>query len=257
MSDTSVTDSNRKPATLDGQTRPLLRGENVLIRTSILFLTLAFVASPAFGQNYGPTAPQKGAVAGGIAGAILGGIAGHQNDETPEGIAIGGAVGAIAGGLLGKAKENQVAREYQHQQYHRQQNQILQHQRQQQIKEAVSINDVISLAQTGVGDSLIINQIRSNGVRQKIGVREIISMHQNGVSELVINEMQQRSIHGIAQPAATVAGRSVVVDRPVVVEHRPIVVDQRPVVVASQPRVIVGPHKSYRTPPRGGYYRYR
>ncbi|MFK7767925.1 MAG: glycine zipper domain-containing protein [Mariniblastus sp.] len=211
----------------------------MLIRFSVMFLTLALVASPAVAQSYnrtvGPTTPQKAAVAGGIAGAILGGIAGHQNDETPEGIAIGGAVGAIAGGLLGKAKENQMVRDYHQQQYQQQQQVVRHQQRQQQIKEAVSVNDAISLAQTGVGDTLIINQIRSNGVRQKIGVREIISMHQNGVSELVINEMQKTSLAGIAQPVQTA-------------------VATRPVYIQPQPRVIVERREVYQMPSRSSHY---
>ena len=150
------------------------------IRIVISLLVVTFVASPLYAQNRS----QQGAVAGGIAGAILGGIAGHQNDETPEGIAIGGAVGAIAGGLLGRSQDDQMVRDYQIQQQRAFQNQ-------QRIQAAVSVQDVITLAQTGVSDSLIINQMRNNGVRQKIGVNEIITLHRNGVSELVINEMQK------------------------------------------------------------------
>ena len=84
----------------------------MLIRISVLLLAVAVFATPAFGQSRS----QQSAVAGGIAGAILGGIAGHQNDETPEGIAIGGAVGAIAGGLLGKSQDEQMMRDYRYQQ---------------------------------------------------------------------------------------------------------------------------------------------
>ena len=238
------------------------------IRLTITFLALAFIASPLNAQ----TQTQKGAVAGGVAGAILGGIAGHQNDETPEGIAIGGAVGAIAGGLLGRAQDNQIVRDYQHQQHRAQQHQQQVFQQQQRIQAAVSVNDVITLAQSGVNDTLIINQMRSSGVRQKIGVREIIVMHQNGVSEAVIHEMQQIGAAGVAvassQPIGgyqrpvgpTVVKQPVLIDRPVVVTPRPVV-SPRPV-YRPQPTIVVDQYRRPSVPQRsarrhpGHYHRY-
>lgn len=197
-------------------------------------MTLMFVSSPCFGQSQA----QEGAIVGGIAGAILGGIAGHQNDETPEGIAIGGAVGAIAGGLLGRAKEDQMIRDYQTQR-------IQSQQYAQRVKAAVSVNDVIALARSGVGDALIINQIRSKGVRQEIGVNEIITMHQNGVTETVINQMQ-RTWQAGPVPTAVIQSRPVIVDqRPIVVGPRPITFEYRRPVVYPQPTIVIQRHGSH------------
>jgi len=209
------------------------RGEQVLIRISVVMLTLALFATPAFGQSRA----QEGAVAGGIAGAILGGIAGHQNDETPEGIAIGGAVGAIAGGLLGRSQDDQMMRDYRYQQYETQQYQ-------ERVQAAVSIQDAISLSRSGLSDNLIVNQIRTNGVQQKIGVNEIITLHQNGVSELVINAMQQTQQAG---PSPTVVSQPrpvVVQQRPIVFESRPIVFDHRPT-YRPQPTIVLERHGSH------------
>ena len=208
-----------------------------------MMLALAIFATPAFGQSRA----KDGAVAGGIAGAILGGIAGHQNDETPEGIAIGGAVGAIAGGLFGRSQDDQMMRDYRYQQYQTQQYQ-------QRVQSAVSVGDVISLARSGVNDSLIVNQIRSNGVRQKIGVNEIINLHQNGVSELVINTMQQTQQAGPAR-AVVAQARPIVVDRPIVVESRPFIYDHRPV-YRPQPTIVLERHGSHyhAAPIRSSHY---
>ena len=184
---------------------------------------------------------QRDAVVGGVAGAIIGGIVGKQNDETPEGIAIGGVAGAIAGGLLGKNKDRQVQEQY----YYQQQAQAQQVYAQQR---AVSIADAVSMSQSGVGDQVVISQIRSNGVSQEIGVNEIIALHQNGVSETVINAMQQSAQGGIAaatpqRQAVTVVERAVPV--PVHVPG-PVIVERY-----SYGRPHYG-HRSYPGPQRGG-----
>lgn len=209
-----------------------------------MMLALGVIATPTFGQSRS----QEGALAGGIAGAILGGIAGHQNDETPEGIAIGGAVGAIAGGLFGRAQDDQMMRDYRYQQYQTQQYQ-------QRVQAAVSVADVISLARSGVGDHLIVNQIRSNGVRQKIGVNEIITMHQNGVSELVINSMQQTQQAGPA-PTVVAQNRPIRVEHPIVVDTRPAVIFEHRPVYRPQPSIVLERHGSHyhASPIRSSHY---
>lgn len=167
----------------------------------------------------GQTNSQRDAVIGGVAGAIIGGIAGKQNDETPEGIAIGGIAGAIAGHVLGKAKDRGIQDQY----YYRQQAVVAAQRRRQQqaveLQKSVSVDDAISLSNTGVSAQLIINQIQSNGVQQEIGVSEIITLHQNGVNEAVINAMQRASVGG---PAVTVEPVPAIVTR-----ARPAIVVQR------------------------------
>ena len=195
--------------------------------------TLCFVAGFTLpnASVYSQSRAQEKAVIGGVAGAILGGIAGHQNDETPEGIAIGGAVGAIAGGLLGRAEDEQMMRQYQYQEYQRQQHA-------QQVSRSVSINDAITMSRSGVSPNLIINQLRTNGVQQRIGVQEIILLHENGVPEVVIQEMQKAPIAGT---------------NPVVVAQQspPVVVRQPGIVIERQPNVII------ETYPGHTHYHYR
>lgn len=206
------------------------------------------------------TNSQRDAVIGGVAGAILGGIAGKQNDETPEGIAIGGVAGAIAGHVIGKAKDRTIQDQY----YYQQQSIQAARQRQQhhavQLQKAISIQDAISLSNSGVSPQLIINQIHANGVQQEIGVSEIITLHQNGVSELVINEMQRSALGGIANNASVnpTQNHSTILTRqqPVVVQSAPVIVSRpRPTIVIEhgRPYDVYRSHRGYH--PHQGQYR--
>jgi len=193
----------------------------------VLFLSVVTLLS-SVELTSAQTNSQRDAVLGGVAGAIIGGIAGHQNDETPEGIAIGGVAGAIAGHVLGQSKDRNI----QEQQYYQQQAIQAAHHRQQQqaieLQKAVSINDAIALSNSGVSPQLIINQIHANGVQQEIGVSEVITLHQNGVSELVINEMQQSFLGG----SATIVSKPASYIEPAPYIEPTVYVEPAPVVVA-------------------------
>jgi len=223
-------------------------------RLSLSFVVIAcsIFASGPFASAQ--TNSQRDAVIGGVAGAIIGGIAGNQNDETPEGIAIGGVAGAIAGHVIGKTKDRNLEERYH---YQRQTAQIARQQEYQQavqFQKAISIQDVISLSNSGVSQQLIINQIHNNGVQQEIGVPEILALHQNGVSELVINEMQRASVGAPISPT--------VIARPPagLVKPSPVIVARAP---AKNPTIIVQPGKPskiysnpksyYRPPSRSAY----
>ncbi len=212
-------------------------------RTFLSVVTVIALCGTSQAQSY----RNQDAAVGGIAGAVIGGIIGHQNDETPEGALIGGAVGAIAGGLVGNAKDQNVARQrYYHQQAHRQAWQ--QHQQQQVLGRAVTINDVVSMSRNGLGDSVIVNQIRTNGVVDHIGTHEIIALHKSGVSENVITAMQQ------APHAA--ATETVVVRKSVPVRRPPQVIVQKEYVVPA-PRVRYATRPAFPTyPSRRQFHRY-
>ena len=198
----------------------------VFYKFCFAMIVFALGVSPLMAQSR----TQEGAVVGGVAGAILGGIAGNNRDKTGEGIAIGGTVGAIAGGLLGRAQDNQMIRDYEYQQFEQQQ-------RAQQISQAVSIGDAITMTRGGLSPNLIVSQIRNNGVQQKIGVSEVITLHENGVSEVVIGEMQNARIAGT----------------PIVVTPAPaVIVERRPqIIFESYP---IRPVYRYVPPPRHAYY---
>jgi hypothetical protein len=156
-----------------------------------------------------------------LAGAIIGGIAGHQNQETPEGIAIGGVAGAIAGGLLGKSHDNQAMRQYEYQQ-------AQQRQQAYQMSRAVSLDDAVAMSRSGMSPKLIITQVRANGIQQEIGVKEVILLHENGVPESVIQEMQRSRI-GSGTPA--------------------VVVNPAPVYVPRQPQIVIERYPVFSAPP--------
>lgn len=205
------------------------------------FLTIALIATitgSSQAQNY----RNQDAAVGGLAGAVIGGIIGHQNDETPEGALIGGAVGAIAGGLLGNAKDQDVARHryYRHQAWQQQR---------QAIGRAVSINDVVSMSQSGLSDSVIINHVRTNGVIDHVDTHQIISMHQRGVSENVISAMQSAPKAGTATPRK----ETIIVNRPIVRQPSQVIVQEYVV----PPRVRYTTRPAYPTyPSRHRYHRY-
>ena len=212
----------------------------MLVRSTVIAVLLS-VTTTLFSFNLASaqTNSKRDAVLGGIAGAIIGGIAGHQNDETSEGIAIGGVTGAIAGHVLGTNKDRNVQQQCAYQQQAIQAQQQRQIQQAIQLQKAVSVDDAIALSNSGVSPQLIINQIRSSGVQQEIGVAEIIKLHQNGVGEIVINELQQASLGG---PGSTT----------IVAQEPTVVVQSAPVVVARpRPTIVFENHGSIQKNPRG------
>ncbi len=228
---------------------------------------LAFIAT--FGMlscgNISQSAAQSrardGATVGGVAGAVIGGIIGHQNDETPEGALIGGAVGAIAGGLLGQNQDAELRRQaYAQQQAYYRDQQAAYAAQQRVIDTGASTVDVVNMARSGVSESIIIGHLNSRGVKRRLDVNEIISLHQQGVSDTVISAYQAAPLASqtravaetrYTQPVQQVAPAYV----PATVIHHPSVIVHEPVIV--QPRRVYydfhhGHHYHYRPAPRRG-----
>lgn len=185
---------------------------------------------------------QRGATFGGITGAIAGAIIGDNNNEAGAGAAIGGAIGAVAGGILGNAADKDTA--LRQQQYYAAQQRVATPVYSQPIQTgAVSYNDVIAMSRSGVGESVILNQIHTRGVQRQPVVSDIISLHQQGVSETVIAAMQQAPL-GSQMPSgqAFPSHGTTIVETPVYI----------------QPRIETYPVPVYRTyPHRGPVYRAR
>jgi outer membrane lipoprotein SlyB len=195
-------------------------------RSFFCFFAIALMAAtPNVVQAQANT--QRGATLGGLTGAIAGGLIGDHNDEAGAGAAIGGVVGAVAGGLLGNAKDKENAyRQQQQRYYHQQQAQLQYEQQHVQTQNAVSINDVISMSRSGLGDSVIMNQINQRGVQHTLQVSDIIALHQQGVSENVIASMQRaptgiQRITQVQQPSVQV--QRIVTPAPVIVEEHYVV----------------------------------
>lgn len=62
---------------------------------------------------------------------------------------------------------------------------------------AVSIEDVVTMVQRGLGDKTILQYVGNNGVKKKLVVSEIIYLHDQGVSEPVIQAMQMAQVFQI------------------------------------------------------------
>ena len=219
---------------------------------ALIFVWVGSFTQIASAQNY----RKQDAGLGGLAGAVIGGIIGHQNDETAEGALIGGAVGAIAGSLLGEEKDRQS----QHYRYYQQEaRRATQHQpwqrQQSRAARAVSINDVVNMTNSGIGDAVILNQIQARGVLDDVGTHEIIAMHKRGVSESVITAMQTskqpHTTHYDATSIARVPPRAVPARETVIVERTPVPVASRPVIVREEVRVL--PPRVYVPHPRVRY----
>lgn len=175
------------------------------------------------------TGTQRGATWGGLTGAIAGAIIGENNDEAGAGAAIGGVVGALAGGVIGNAndKDARARAGYYNQRTYAAPTQVYAAPQPtyapvhvaapapvQYVSGAVSMADVVALTRSGVGPSVVINQINTRGVVRTPDVSDILSLHQSGVPEIVITAMQHAPVG---------SGGPVVVSTPPVV-----VVDDRP-----------------------------
>jgi outer membrane lipoprotein SlyB len=153
------------------------------IKLRILAFATAVSAVVLTGCQYPngePNNTASGALVGGAVGAIAGAaIGGPRNGGA--GALIGAAAGALTGGAIGNSMDQEQAAELRArapQTYVRvQQGQPL------------SISDVKALAESNVGDDVIINQIRNSHTVFHLSTSDIIELHNAGVSENVINFM--------------------------------------------------------------------
>ena len=125
-----------------------------------------------------PDYSASGALAGGATGAVIGSLASHGHGP---GAIVGGAVGAIIGSLIGHGlDQEQEAR------LRAQAPQTMQRVEQGQ---PLTVPDVEALAKAGIGDDLIVSQIRNSRTVYHLTTADIIALKNNGVSERVIDYM--------------------------------------------------------------------
>jgi len=129
-----------------------------------------------------PYYADRGAAAGGLTGAALGAVIGEHNDNPLAGAIIGGAVGTLTGAAVGDAIDSDIARN----------DAIIQQQLGRRLAGAVTLGDVVSMTQAGLGEDVIITHIRANGVAQPPRVDDLIALKNSGVSERVINALQSQ-----------------------------------------------------------------
>jgi len=136
----------------------------MLIRSTLmLLLIIGSVGCETMGDK-----TKKGAGIGALTGAALGGIIGHQDGHGWEGALIGGAAGAALGGFTGNQMEkNQMASNPSY----------------------VSIVRVVELAQQGVPDGVIIDEITRSKSVYSLDSETIAYLKNNSVSDNVIDTM--------------------------------------------------------------------
>lgn len=145
-------------------------------------LTVAGCMSP----SGAPDNTASGALAGGAAGAILGSI----NRDHGAGAAVGGLLGAAVGGIIGHGLDQaQQAR------LNAQSPQTLL-----RIEQggALTVADVKALVNAGIGDDLIVSQIRNTRTVYHLNATEIIDLKSAGAGEKVIDFMINTPTRGLS-----------------------------------------------------------
>ncbi len=161
---------------------------------------------------------QSGAMVGGGLGALTGAVVGSHTGHAPGGALIGAAVGALAGGAVGHSEDRRDARDAA----------IMQAAYVEHARNALTNFDLIRMAQSGMGDDVIISSIQTRGGQFDLGTEALITLKANGVSDRVIVAMQQ-AVQGISAPGPILA------PAPVVLPAQPVIVQPAPVFIGPPP----------------------
>lgn len=167
-------------------------------------MTLSLFGVGCAGMNH----TEKGLLAGGLVGGVAGGVIGHALGNTAAGAVIGTGVGAIAGGAAGSHKD-----EKEH----------IQHVQTAQALRGgpLSLEKVAEMSRSGVGDGVIVEQIRLTGSRYNLTPDQIVWLKQSGVSDTVIHSMQSTGYGGGRRVVYEAAPPPVVVTQPVYIVEPP------------------------------------
>jgi YMGG-like Gly-zipper len=157
----------------------MLVARNLVQRSVVGIIAISFSVGCSNMNN-----SQKGAVVGGAGGAALGAIVGKQLGNTGAGAAVGALSGLAAGGLIGNAEDATEQRENAQRQAAYEQNLRVRQAR------AVTNSDIVSMAQNGVDESTICNEIRTHGGNFDTSPQAIIYLQRAGVSNTVVQAMQ-------------------------------------------------------------------
>jgi outer membrane lipoprotein SlyB len=153
------------------------------MKRCILTLPLVMVIVGLTGCEYpngDPNYTGSGALTGGAVGAVSGAAIGGERHGGEDAL-IGAAVGAVAGGLIGNSMDRQ--------QQERLRQQAPQTYARVDQAQPLSVGDVKALAAAGVGDNVIISQIRNSHTVYHLSATDIIGMRNAGVSNQVIDFM--------------------------------------------------------------------
>src|SRR6476661_5014615 len=129
---------------------PMLRRLNYCLAAG---LPLLAAGCPAMNHT------QQGAMVGGGLGALTGAVVGDATGHGPGGALIGAAVGALAGGAIGNSEDNRDEHDAA----------IMQAAYVRQQQQALTNFDLIRMAQSGLGDDVMIASIQTRGGRFDLG----------------------------------------------------------------------------------------
>lgn len=175
-----------------------------------------------------PDRTATGALVGGAVGATAGGLIGstsryNSSANAAAGALIGGAIGAITGASIGHSmdqEEQARLRAQAPQTYVRvEQGQPL------------GLADVKAMSRAGVGDDVIISQIRNTHTAYRLSAADIIDLHNSGVSQKVIDFMINTP-NMVGPPSAATAPPQ---PEPIYVAQAPPPPPSEPIVVAPGP----------------------
>jgi hypothetical protein len=127
-----------------------------------------------------PYYADRGALFGGLTGAGVGAVVGDAAGNAGAGAVIGSAVGALTGAAVGDSIDADLAHSRAE----------IEARMGRQMQGAVTAQDVVAMTQAGLSDEVISTHIRANGVAQPLSVNDLISLRNMGVRDSVINAMQ-------------------------------------------------------------------
>ena len=136
-----------------------------------------------------------GAAVGGLMGAGAGAVIGKAAGNTGAGALLGAGVGALTGAAVGNAEDRKEHREA-----------VVQAQASATVQGPMTMNDVIKLTQSQVGETTIIKQIQTSRTVFQLTTDDVVTLKSYGVADTVINAMQDT----VRRPV-----------RPVVIYERP------------------------------------
>jgi uncharacterized protein YcfJ len=158
---------------------------------------------------------QQGAVTGTALGTLAGAIIGHQSGHAAGGALIGAGTGAAAGAILGDAEDARDERDAAMRQ--------IQHARHVRESQRLDNDDLIRMANSGLGDEVTINAVKTRGGRFDLSPDGLIRLKSEGVSDQVIQAVEREPTADDASFSKTVPVKPSSVKSVVVVEPRPSV----------------------------------
>lgn len=186
-------------------------------------------------RNHTEAGAMVGSGVGGVMGALIGGQSGHA----AGGAVVGALAGAAVGGLAGNAEDARDERDAA----------IAQAQYNQHVaaQQAVTNVDLMTMAQAGLSDQVIVNAVQTRGGNFDLSPSAIIELKNRGVSDSVILSIQNQNT---VRPVATTYAYPTTT----IVSPTPVYIAPRPTIGVG---VVVGPRPYYGYRGYGPYHRHR